>query len=155
MLYVYLFHGHASCLPFSQYTILLSGTLYLGTSNCFMSTYFTTLCPVYIFHSMLFYFLVYEGTSNCLMSTYFTGMVPVYIFSWLTVLPSGTLRVETSNCCMSTHTYMYGHASCLPFSRNTIFFLAHYNYVGRSNSYMSTYFTINYFNFWYIICNNA
>ena len=34
LLNVYLFHGHASCLHFSQYTSLLSGTLYVGTSNC-------------------------------------------------------------------------------------------------------------------------
>ena len=30
LLNVNLFQGHASCLPFSQYTILLSGTLYVG-----------------------------------------------------------------------------------------------------------------------------
>ena len=48
-----------SCLPFSQYTILLSGTLYMGTSNCFMSTYFTGMLLVYLFHGKLFYFLVH------------------------------------------------------------------------------------------------
>ena len=41
MLNVYLFHGYASHLPFAWYTILLSGILYVGTSNCFMSTCFT------------------------------------------------------------------------------------------------------------------
>ena len=56
MLNVYLFHGHASCLHFAQYTILLSGTLYVGTSNCLMSTYFTGMLLVYIFHGKLFTF---------------------------------------------------------------------------------------------------
>ena len=59
MLYVYLFHGHAFYLQFSQYTILLSSTLYVGTSNCFMSTYFTDMCLVYLFHGILFYVLVH------------------------------------------------------------------------------------------------
>ena len=49
MLYVYLFNGHVSCLPFSWYTILLSGTLYVGTSNCLMSTYFMGMLLVHIF----------------------------------------------------------------------------------------------------------
>ena len=56
---VYLFHGHVSCLPSSRYTVLRSGTLHVGTSNCFMSTYFTDMLLVYLFHSILFYFLVH------------------------------------------------------------------------------------------------
>ena len=56
MLNVYLFHGHASCLHFSLYTILLSDTLYVGTPNCLMSTYFTDMLLVYIFHGKLFTF---------------------------------------------------------------------------------------------------
>ena len=60
LLYVlFLFHGHASCLPFSQYTILYSDTLYLGTSNCLMYTYFMDMHLVYIFHGVLFYVLVH------------------------------------------------------------------------------------------------
>ena len=47
MLDVYLFQGNASCLHFSQCTILLSGTLYVGTSNCLMSTYFTCLLSTF------------------------------------------------------------------------------------------------------------
>ena len=68
MLLVYIFPA--------QYTILLSGTLYVVTFNCLMSTYFTGMLLVYIFHGKLFYFLVqlYLETSNCLMSTYFTDM---------------------------------------------------------------------------------
>ena len=81
MLNVYLFHGHASCLHFSLYTILLSDTLYVGTSNCLMSTYFTDMLLVYIF--MVNYLLsgtLYVETSNCCMSTYFTDMPIVYLF---------------------------------------------------------------------------
>ena len=59
IVYVYLFHGHASCLPFSHYTILLPGTLHVGMSNFFKSTYFTGMLLVYIFHSILFYFQVH------------------------------------------------------------------------------------------------
>ena len=58
LLNVYLFLGHSTCLHFSQCTILLSGTLYVGTSNCLMSTHFTGMLLVYIFHNILFYFLV-------------------------------------------------------------------------------------------------
>ena len=59
LLNVYLFHGHVPCLPLSRYTILLSGTLYVGKSNCFMSTYFMGMLLVHIFHSILFYFQVH------------------------------------------------------------------------------------------------
>ena len=67
--------------PFSLYTILLSGTLHVGTSNCFMSTYFdacflSTFFTVYILLSST----LYVGTSNYCMSTYFTDMCLVYLF---------------------------------------------------------------------------
>ena len=48
--YVFLFYGHVPCLTVSRCDFLLSGTLYVGTSNCFMSTYFmiTYFCLVHI-----------------------------------------------------------------------------------------------------------
>ena len=55
---VYLFHEHALCLHFSRYFIYLSDIEYARTSNCFMSTYFTDMLFVYIFHGILFIFLV-------------------------------------------------------------------------------------------------
>ena len=59
LLYVYLFHLYVSCLPFSQYTLLHSGTLYVGASYCFMSIYFIVMRFVYLFHGIEFYFLVH------------------------------------------------------------------------------------------------
>ena len=91
-----------------------------------MSTYFTGMLLVYIFHCILFSSdTLYIGTSNCLMSTYFTGMLLVYIFTeyylffWYIIcrnvlllyvylfhdqlfLISRTLYVGASYCCMST-----------------------------------------------------
>ena len=55
----YLIHGDASCLHFSLYTILLSGTLYIETSNCLMSTYFTGILLVYISHGILSFVLIH------------------------------------------------------------------------------------------------
>ena len=83
MLDVYLFHGHASCLDLSQYTIyflvhymkelLIAECLHISWA-CFLST---------LNHGLMFYFLVhydYVETSNFCMSTYFTDMPLVYLF---------------------------------------------------------------------------
>ena len=59
LLNVFLFHGDASCLHFSLYTILLSGTLNIGTPNCLMSTYFTGMRLVYIFHGIRSFVLIH------------------------------------------------------------------------------------------------
>ena len=78
----YLFLGHVSCLPFSWYTILLSGTLYVGTSKCLLSTYCTDMHLVYLFHGILFYYLVHYMQESiialcllisqaCFLSTFF------------------------------------------------------------------------------------
>ena len=84
-----------------------------------MSTYFTGMLLVYIFHCILFSSgTLYIGTSSCLMSTYFTGMLLVYIFHGILSF-SGTL------------------------------------YVGMYYCFVSTYFTINYSNFWDMICRNV
>ena len=112
MLYVYLFHGHVSCLPFSWYTILLSGTLYLGTSNCLMSTYFTGMLLVYIFHGilsfvlkhcmnvlLLYVYLFHDKLFHFLVH-YTKECLP---FSLYTILRSGTLYVRKSNCFMYTY----------------------------------------------------
>ena len=86
---------------------LLSGTLYVGISNCFMSAYFTDLLFVYHFsqYIILLSMALYVSTSNCWMSTYFTGMFFLYLFHGLTFIFFGII---------------HGHASCLPFSRYTI-----------------------------------
>ena len=75
LLYVYLFHGNAFYLHFSQYTILLSSSLYVETSNCFMSTYFTDMivsCLPFSRYTILRSGTLHVGTSNCFMYTYFT-----------------------------------------------------------------------------------
>ena len=68
-----------------------------------MSTYFTRMLLVYIFHCILFSSgTLYIGTSNCLMSTYFTGML-LSIFFTEYYLCFGTLYVGTYHCFMSTY----------------------------------------------------
>ena len=139
LLYVQLSHGHASCLPFARYTVLLSGTLYGGTSNCFMSTFFTDMRLVFLFHIIRFYILEHYMqerlialclfiTRTCLLSTFFT----VYYFTfWYTIRRNVKLL----------YVYLFhGHASCLSFSRYTILFSGTL-YVGTSNCLMSTYLT--------------
>ena len=59
VLYVFLFHRHVYCIPYSKYTILRSGTLYVGAPYCVMSTYFIDMRIVDPFHDMKFYFQVH------------------------------------------------------------------------------------------------
>ena len=137
MLYIYLFHGHASCLHFSQYTILLSGTLYVGTSYCLMSSYFTVMLLVYLFTVYYFTFWYITCRNVLLLNVYlFHGHASCQPFSQYTILLSGTLHVGTSNCLMST----YFTGMLLVFSQYTIL-LSSTLYVGTSNCFMSTYFT--------------
>ena len=105
MLYVYLFHDTVSCLYFSQYTILLSGTLYEGTSNCFMSTYFIDMLLVYLI-TVYYFTLMYIMPRNVelLYALFlFHGHASCLPFSQYTSLYSGTLYLGTSNCLMSTY----------------------------------------------------
>ena len=156
MLYVYLFHGHVSCLPFSRGTFLRSATLHVGTSNCFMSTYFTDMRLVYLFHSILFTFLVHYIWERlialsllispaCFLSTFIT----VYFFtSWYIIYRNVLLL----------YVYLFhGHASCLHFSQYTILrssTLYALCLLIQRTCVLSTFFMVYYFTFWYIICRN-
>ena len=135
MLYVYLFHDTLSCLHFSQYTILLSGTLYGGTSNCFMSTYFMDMHLVYL---ITVYYFTLRYIMPCFISySYFTDIRFVYLF---TVHFSIFWYIICRNVYLLNVYLFHGHASCLPFSRYTIL-RSGTLHVGSSNCFMSTYFT--------------
>ena len=103
MLYVYLFRRHAFWLPF--YRILsFFGKSYVGTSNCIMCTYHTINYSNFL--------------SNCFMSTYFTDMLLVYIFHRILFY---SWYILFRNVLLLNVYLFHGHASCLHFSRNTIF----------------------------------